>query len=190
MIYFKTIFIIILIQLFVGCNYTPEVQGDKYDIHKCQQELLESNDYLEKEGIDLIVIDKQEHQMYLYKKNKVQRTIPISLGKNPIGAKYRQGDNKTPEGTYWISRKLCSPKYYRSLCISYPLPKDKKEALKRGFNPGGSITIHAQPVWNANGKGDTYTLKNDWTQGCIAVTNTVMHELWYVVREGMVVIIR
>ena len=188
---YQIILSIVFLKLLVGCNsYTPPIKGNQYTIKECQQELLESNDYVQNEGIDLIVIKKKERKMYLYSDDKIQRVIPISLGKNPKDAKERRGDNRTPEGTFWISRKLCSSKYYRSLCISYPLPEDRKKALKRGLNPGGSITIHAQPVWNADGKGDSYTLGENWTQGCVAVTNTVMHELWYVVREGTVVIIR
>ena len=84
--------------------------------------------------------------MYLYRDNKLQFSLPVSLGKNPVGPKEEKGDNKTPEGTFWISRKLCSAKYYRSLCISYPREVDKKRAEKKGVSPGSNITIHAQPV--------------------------------------------
>jgi murein L,D-transpeptidase YafK len=128
--------------------------------------------------------------MYLYRDGKVMSTFPVSLGKNPVGHKVQKGDNRTPEGTFWIHRKLCSPKYYRSLCISYPRPEDVEEAKRRGVDPGGSITIHAQPPWNADGHADSYTLAWNWTQGCVAVTNDAMKQLWYAVREGVPVTIR
>ena len=145
---------------------------------------------LPRQSIDKIVVVKKERKMYLYKDNKIQSTLPVSLGKNPLGAKEKQGDNKTPEGEFWISRKLCSPKYYRSLCISYPRPEDRAKAAKKGLNPGGNVTIHAQPTWNASGKGDKYTLTQNWTQGCVAVTNADMKKLWYAVREGVPIVIQ
>ncbi len=179
------------ILLFTACENRPEiqVQGNKYVLDECKQELLEAEDYSQKESIDLIVVDKKKHKMYLYKNNKLQKTLPISLGKNPKGTKIKQGDNRTPEGTFFIHRKLCSPKYYRSLCISYPRPEDIKKAKRKGLNPGGDITVHAQLPWNVDGKGDKYTLSNDWTQGCVAITNESMQSLWYEVREGVAIII-
>ena len=152
--------------------------------------MLNADDYVEGESIDRIVVIKKERKMYLYKNGKVKSTFPISLGKNPVGTKVQKGDNKTPEGQFWIHRKLCSPKYFRSLCISYPRPQDKARAAAKGVNPGGDITIHAQPVWNADGKGDAYTLARNWTQGCVAVTNSDMNHLWYAVREGVPVTIK
>jgi len=173
---------------FTACE--PDVPKDKYSLKECKAELLDAKDYEQDGSIDRIVVVKKERKMYLYKEGKVQRTIPVSLGKNPLGHKQEQGDYRTPEGEYFIHRKLCSPKYYRSLCISYPRPSDKASAEARGVNPGGDITIHAQPKWNADGKGDSYTLARNWTQGCVAVTNEAMKELWYAVHEGVPITIR
>ena len=172
-----------------GCS-KPEVDGDHYTLDECKKELLEAKDFSQKKSIDRIVVVKKERKMYLYKNGEVQSTIPVSLGKNPVGHKVQRGDNRTPEGEFWIHRKLCSPKYYRSLCISYPRPQDIARAKAKGVNPGGDITIHAQPTWNANGKGDSYTLAHNWTQGCVAVTNKAMKQLWYAVREGVPVTIK
>ena len=177
-----------LILLFTGCE--PDVPKDTYNLEECKKELLDAEDYAGNEGIDRILVVKKDRKMYLYKEGKVQSVIPVSLGKNPIGQKQEQGDNRTPEGEFFIHRKLCSPKYYRSLCISYPRPEDIANAKVKGVNPGGAVTIHAQPTWNANGKGDSYTLSRNWTQGCVAVTNDAMKELWYAVREGVPITIR
>ena len=176
------------ILLFTACE--PDVPKDRYSLEECKAELLDAQDYEQEGGIDRIVVVKKERKMYLYKAGKVQQTIPVSLGKNPLGQKEKKGDYKTPEGEFFIHRKLCSPKYYRSLCISYPRPEDKARAAAKGLNPGGDITIHAQPKWNADGKGDSYTLSKNWTQGCVAVTNAAMKELWYAVREGVPITIR
>ena len=175
-----------------GCKQPLEttVVNNHYTLEECKEELLEAEDFSQGESIDKIVVVKKERKMYLYKDNKVTNTLPVSLGKNPIGHKQQQGDNRTPEGEFWISRKLCSPKYFRSLCISYPRPEDKANAARRGVNPGGAVTLHGQPTWNADGKGDSYTLSKNWTQGCVAVTNSAMKELWYAVREGVPIVIR
>lgn len=175
----------------VGCGSHEEpAVNSPYTVEECKEELLQAEDFSQVKSIDKIVVVKKERKMYLYKDNKVQNTLPVSLGKNPVGTKQEQGDNRTPEGEFWISRKLCSPKYYRSLCISYPRPEDKAIAVKKGVNPGGDVTIHAQPSWNADGKGDNYTLSRNWTHGCVAVTNSAMKELWYAVREGVPIVIR
>ena len=173
----------------IGCG--PDIpKKDQYDIRECREELLDAGDYRNEGSVDRILVVKKERKMYLYKKENVIGTIPVSLGKNPVGHKQQQGDNRTPEGEFFIHRKLCSQKYYRSLCISYPRPEDIVRANARGVDPGGDITIHAQPKWNADGKQDAYTLTQNWTQGCVAVTNGVMEELWYAVREGVPVTIR
>jgi len=185
---FKLLLLLLLTFIFSGCG--PDVPKDTYNLEECKKELLEAEDYAGDEGIDRILIVKKDRKMYLYKDGKVQSVIPVSLGKNPIGHKQQQGDNRTPEGEFFIHRKLCSPKYYRSLCISYPRPEDIEQAKIKGVNPGGAVTIHAQPTWNANGKGDSYTLSRNWTQGCVAVTNDAMKELWYEVREGVPITIR
>ena len=183
-------YLLLLFSLFLaGCG-DPDLIKDRYSLDECREELLDAKDYTGEGGIDRILIVKKDRKMYLLKDGKVQSTILISLGKNPLGHKQQQGDNRTPEGEFFIHRKLCSPKYYRSLCISYPRPEDKAKAKARGVNPGGDITIHAQPKWNADGKGDGYTLSRNWTQGCVAVTNSAMKELWYAVREGVPITIR
>ncbi|MCF6206281.1 MAG: L,D-transpeptidase [Sulfurovum sp.] len=192
MLYSKYFFSVLLMSSafwISGCGQ-PEVDGDHYTLDECKKELLEAEDFDESQKIDYIVVVKKERKMYLYRNGKVMSTFPVSLGKNPVGQKIKKGDNRTPEGTFWIHRKLCSPKYYRSLCISYPRPQDVEAAKRRGVNPGGSITIHAQPTWNADGHADSYTLANNWTQGCVAVTNSAMKQLWYAVREGVPVTIK
>ncbi len=184
--------LIILLVLFAGCggNTQPKVKGKYYDIKECKKEMASANDIDEGERVDMIIVYKSKRIMHLYRDGNVIDKLPVSLGKNPKGDKVKQGDNRTPEGQYWIRRKLCSQKYYRSLCISYPNPNDIQQARSRGVNPGGDITVHAQPTWNANGNGNKHTLSKNWTEGCVAVTNKEMEKLWYAVREGVPIIIK
>jgi len=108
------------------------------------------------------------------------------MGKNGNkGDKVQEGDYRTPEGSYRIVRKKCDNRLYRSLMISYPNASDKARARKRGVRAGGYITIHGQPKWNADGRGDKYTLAHDWTEGCIAVSNKAMDQLWKAVQNGV-----
>jgi len=137
---------------------------------------------------DKIVVNKSEHKMYIYKNGKVIKTFPVSLGSNP-GRKVRQGDLRTPVGRYTILDKRCHPIKYRAMTISYPNAEDRARAAKLGVNPGNLITIHGQPHWNADGHGDNYTLSHDWTNGCIALTNSDLDWLWGSVRVGTPIII-
>ena len=125
---------------------------------------------------DQIVVEKSNRKLLLMKKNKVIKKYKISLGRNPNGHKEKQGDFKTPEGTYIIDHRNPNSKYHLSLHISYPNEKDKNFALAQGVSPGGDIMIHG--IRNGLGLiGRLHTLF-DWTQGCIAVTNPEIKEIW------------
>jgi len=135
--------------------------------------------------IDRILVRKSGHKMYLYHNGKVIETMPVSLGKNVAkGPKIKEGDFRTPTGKYHIVGKRCHPVKYRALYLDYPNAKDRERAAKLGVKPGSYITIHAQPYWNRDGHGDSYTLRHDWTNGCIAVTNKDMDYLWQHVPIG------
>ncbi len=138
---------------------------------------------------DKIVVDTASHTMYVYKDGKVIKELPVSLGSNGVG-KVQQGDLKTPLGTYRILDKRCHPVKYRAMTISYPNAEDRKRAKELGVNPGSMITIHGQPHWNADGHGDDYTLSHDWTNGCIALTNSDLDWLWGSVSVGTPIIIK
>lgn len=136
--------------------------------------------------IDKIVVYKKKRRMYTYANGKLMHEFRISLGKNgDKGNKIKAGDYRTPEGSYRIVRKKCDNRLYKSLMISYPNIADKARAAKRGVSTGGYITIHGQPKWNADGRGDNYTLSRDWTEGCMAVPNAAMDKLWQAVANGV-----
>lgn len=156
-----------------------------YVTKECQKELNRGKE-IRGEQIDKIVVFKKKRSMYTYRKGKVVNKFRISLGKNgDKGHKVKVGDYRTPTGHYRIVRKKCDNRLYKSLMISYPDREDRVRAKRLGVNPGGYITIHGQPKWNADGRGDNFTLSNDWTEGCIAVPNKAMDLLWSAVRNGV-----
>ena len=153
-------------------------------------EVLEQKIFaLRKEPADKILIEKKERRLALLSRGEVLKTYKIALGGNPIGPKERQGDNKTPEGTYVIdSRNKDSSGYHLSLHISYPNQKDKKRARELGVSPGGDIMIHG--IKNGfSWVGDSHT-EVDWTKGCIAVTDEEIEEIDKLAPNGTIVEIR
>jgi len=125
---------------------------------------------------DEIIVLKSKRKLQLYFKGVKVKQYSISLGGNPNGHKQFEGDQKTPEGYYFIDGKNPNSKYYKNLGISYPNGEDKAFARSKGKNPGGAIKIHGLP----NDKpwlGKLHLLK-DWTHGCIAVTNKQMDEIY------------
>lgn len=134
---------------------------------------------------DRVVVEKKNRTLKLLSNGKVLKSFQIALGKNPIGRKHLQGDHKTPEGIYMLDRRNERSRYYRSIHISYPSASDRAEAAKYGADPGGDIMIHGLP----NGFGWLVAAhrKMDWTEGCIAVTDSEMDEIWKMVPDGTVI---
>ena len=174
---------------FGGCGkpvYYGKADKSSYDIGACLRELSSGKEIKSDILIDRLEAYKSKRMLYGYHQGKRVFQSRMSLGKNADkGDKIQAGDYRTPEGSYTIVRKKCDPRLYRSLMISYPNEQDIAEAKKRGVNPGGYITIHGQPKWNADGRGDEYTLAHDWTEGCMAVPNKKMKQLWESVKLGV-----
>jgi tetratricopeptide (TPR) repeat protein len=143
---------------------------------------------LQKGPADKILIEKKARRLTLFSKGKVLKTYRIALGGNPDGPKERQGDNKTPEGTYIIDSRNKDSRYCLSLHISYPNEKDKKRAKELGVSPGGDIMIHGLK----NGFSWVGDLQSevDWTEGCIAVTDEEIKEIDKLAPNGTTVEIR
>lgn len=141
-----------------------------------------------KDKIDIIVVKKSERVLYAIKDDKVIKKYNIALGKNPNGHKKVEGDKKTPEGYYFIDGKNAKSKFFLSLHISYPNFHDKQIALKNKVNPGEHIAIHGLPPLNLLAQ---YLFDGaDWTDGCIALNNSDMKELWDLTEEGTQILIR
>jgi murein L,D-transpeptidase YafK len=126
--------------------------------------------------------------MRLYSRGKLVREYKVALGGNPVGHKQQQGDRKTPEGVYTISGRNEHSQFHLSLRVSYPNAEDRKRARSRNADPGGDIMIHGLAPSFAH-LGDLHR-QYDWTDGCIAVTNPEIEEIWKLVRVGTRVEIR
>ena len=143
---------------------------------------------LRTEPADKVLIEKNERRLTLLLKGEVIKSYKIALGGDPIGPKQRQGDNKTPEGTYTIDSRNSNSGYHLSLHISYPNEIDKKRAKELGVSPGGDIMIHG--IKNGLAWVGASHAEVDWTKGCIAVTDEEMEELYGLVPNGTIVEIR
>ena len=161
-----------------------EVKSKESEIAALQNEFFATR----KGPADKILIEKKERRLSLISKGKVLKTYHVALGGNPLGPKERQGDNKTPEGSYVIDSRNKNSRYHLSLHISYPNEKDKKRAKERGVSPGGDIMIHG--IKNGfSWVGDSHT-EVDWTKGCIAVTDAEIEEIDKLAPNGTIVEIR
>ena len=131
---------------------------------------------------DRIVILKSRRQLQVWSKDTLLKTYRVALGGVPVGRKMEQGDHRTPEGYYTISGRNENSRYHRSLRISYPNADDRTRAAERGVSPGGDIMIHGLP--NGYGWIGRGHLAKDWTDGCIAVTDQEIEEIWRLVPNG------
>ena len=131
---------------------------------------------------DRIIVHKHARTMELMHDGKVLKTYKIALGGEPVGPKTRQGDHKTPEGTYTIDRRSAHSQFHRALHISYPNAADRQRARKLGVPPGGDIFIHG--LHNGYGWIGAAHRARDWTDGCIAVTDQEIEEIWRMVDNG------
>ena len=129
-----------------------------------------------------VLVDKSERKLWLISQGRKYREYDISLGDNPLGHKEQEGDERTPEGRYIIDYRNPDSRYHLSLHIDYPRQQDLDNARRKGVSPGGNIFIHGLP----NGirfSADTFRGR-DWTDGCIAVNNREIEEIWRLVKDG------
>ncbi len=125
---------------------------------------------------DRVVVRKSERQMYLMRGTTVLRSYRVALGLNPVGPKEQEGDSRTPEGHYQLTRRNPRSEYFLSIQVSYPNDKDLQRAKRNRLTPGGAIMIHGLP--NDLRREPSYYEKRDWTDGCIAVSDSDMLEIW------------
>lgn len=136
-------------------------------------------------SVDKVLVHKRERRLTLVSKGEVIKTYKIALGGTPIGPKEREGDKKTPEGSYVIGSRNRDSQYHLSLHISYPNERDRKRAKELGVPPGGDIAIHGIKKGFSE-VGDAHT-GVDWTKGCIAVTDEEIEEIDKLVPNGTVI---
>ncbi|NOH78859.1 L,D-transpeptidase family protein [Vibrio sp. RE86] len=139
-------------------------------------------------NVDLVKVDKSKRRMYLIDNNEIVKEFRIALGAQPKGHKMQEGDQRTPEGRYYLDFVLDDSEFYRSIHISYPNKSDLAYADKRNLNPGGNIKIHG--LKNGERRPAKYIQSFDWTDGCIAISNQEMDELLQLVKVGTPIEIR
>jgi murein L,D-transpeptidase YafK len=137
---------------------------------------------------DRIVVHKAERRLDLMRGYSVLRSYKVALGLNPVGQKQRSGDFRTPEGTYYLSRRNARSDFFLSVQVSYPNDVDLARARRNHWQSGGSIMIHGLP--NTLKHPPEYYEKHDWTDGCIAVTNADMVEIWLLTPDNTPIDIR
>jgi murein L,D-transpeptidase YafK len=137
---------------------------------------------------DWVLVLKAARRLLLLQGDRVLRDYEIALGRNSIGPKRHQGDARTPEGRYRIDSRVADSRYHRALHISYPNQDDLDFARRAGIEPGGDVMIHGLPD-GERWVGEVHRTY-DWTNGCIALTDDEMSEIWELVDDGTPIEIR
>lgn len=125
---------------------------------------------------DRVLVRKADRRLFLLKGGEVLREFKVALGLAPEGHKLREGDFRTPEGSYQLVERNTDSEFFLSIRISYPNEADARRARSKGYAPGGLIMIHGQP--NNPTRSPEYYRRTDWTNGCIAVSNGDMVDIW------------
>lgn len=136
-----------------------------------------------------VLVEKSKRRLYVLRDGKPLLEYPVMLGGEPQGPKRQAGDLRTPEGLYTLDWRNSKSRFYKSIHISYPGPQDRMSAEERGVDPGGMIMLH--------GEHDDPAMRRilrrrarDWTEGCIAINNDAMDEIWHAVPDGTPIEIR
>jgi murein L,D-transpeptidase YafK len=140
------------------------------------------------EQADSVLVVKSERKLYLLRAGRVLRTFDVALGLVPNGPKQREGDFRTPEGKYFLESRNTDSDYFLSIKVSYPNEQDRSRARAQGLDPGGQIMIHGLP--NEPRYAQRHYESSDWTDGCIAVSNSDMVDIWLMTRESLPIEIR
>jgi murein L,D-transpeptidase YafK len=128
------------------------------------------------EQADRVLVRKSARRLYLLRNDRLLREFKVALGLAPEGHKLREGDFRTPEGSYQLVERNPDSEFFLSIRISYPNDSDCRRARSRGYEPGGLIMIHGYP--NVPTRSPEYYRRTDWTNGCIAVSNGDMVDIW------------
>ncbi|NEV61209.1 L,D-transpeptidase family protein [Thiorhodococcus minor] len=134
--------------------------------------------------VERVVVKKSQRKLQLVGGGQVMREYRVALGGSPVGHKYREGDQRTPEGSYVLNWRNPSSNFHKAIHISYPSERDRHVSRQLGYSPGGMIMIHGMPNYIRSESMRRQYVGRDWTQGCIAVQNHEMDEIWRMVRDG------
>lgn len=139
---------------------------------------------------DEVLVKKGQRRLYLMREGKPFRTYRIALGFAPEGHKQREGDGRTPEGRYLLDWRNPNSRFTKAINISYPNASDRARAAARGERPGGAIMIHGEPRRRVDPALADLVRYEDWTEGCVAVSNLAIDEIWRYTPDGTPIEIR
>jgi murein L,D-transpeptidase YafK len=139
---------------------------------------------------DEVLVKKGQRRLYLMRDGKPFRTYRVALGFAPVGHKERQGDGRTPEGRYVLDWRNANSRFTKAINISYPNARDRARAAASGDKPGGAIMIHGEPRRRVDPELGDLIRYEDWTEGCVAVSNLAMDEIWRYTLDGTPIEIR
>ena len=171
----RNFFVLCALILLGACQTTTP--GYQYQSTKPVASYTPNYESYRQPSVNRVMVIKSKNEMYLMNGNRVIKSYDVALGGNPKGHKVQEGDLRTPEGRYVLEYKNEESKFYRSIKISYPNEYDIARAEARGVSPGGDIVIHGLPNELGPYAKKSFLAKN-WTQGCIAVDNREMDEIW------------
>jgi murein L,D-transpeptidase YafK len=137
---------------------------------------------------DKVLVEKGKRKLHLLRNGKPFRSFDIALGMAPEGHKQEEGDSKTPEGLYRLDLRNPDSDFFLSIRVSYPNARDRQRARQKGVAPGGQIMIHGQP--NVPTYSAAFYRSSDWTDGCIAVSNSDMIDIWLMTPNNVPIEIR
>lgn len=140
------------------------------------------------QSVDRVIVLKKERTLQLMSHGKIVKTYKVALGGNPVGPKVQQGDRRTPEGVYVLDYRNVHSQYYKSIHISYPNAADRAKAAKLNVRTGRDIFLHGLP--NGERAVGSAHRATDWTDGCVAVTDEEIDEIWKLVADGTPIEIR
>jgi hypothetical protein len=148
-----------------------------------------------------LYIYKEKHRLYVLERGVLVREYPVGLGPNTVGDKEREGDGRTPEGEFYICLKNGASKFFRSLGLSYPTRKHAERAFMAGMiSPDEyrdiilALERSSRPPWDTALGGEIFIHGGgahvDWTDGCVALYDSDMEELYQIAHIGTRVVVR
>ena len=174
--------------LILGARFLPETAFATFALLSFAQASFRTDRLSLSARADKVIVFKEQRLLVLVQGGRTIKTYRVALGGDPNGPKQQEGDHRTPDGLYVLDRRNEHSRFYRSIHISYPNTRDRRDAAARGVSPGGDIMIHGLP--NGMGWIGSVHRARDWTDGCIAVTNDEMDEIWRAVPDGTAIEIK
>jgi murein L,D-transpeptidase YafK len=187
-IFWKALLVVLLLIQLSACSLFSAQKSEKTAPTKTDKSLIDDAQLRKQLKAERIVVEKSKRLMTVYALNKPIATYKVAIGREPLGPKTCEGDLRTPEGIYSVTEHRSKSRFYRALQFSYPNSSDIQRAKKQGCKPGHNLSIHGLGPERATAGKAHYTV--DWTDGCIAVTDREMDELWKMVIKSTLIEIK